>query len=278
MGSESAVIAGTVAMGFTKCAFILVAVLYLDRLGRRPLLLASTAGITASLACIAIAFSFLEHHGVEFPSSSSSSSSSSSTSAAFVVLFVCSYVAFFSIGIGPICWVLTAEIFPLRLRAQAMSLAVVINRLSSTLVSLTFLSLSSAISFTGTYLAFAAISLCSVAFVFALVPETKGRSLEEIAKFFSDEAGELPPPPPTPCPVHCSVEMMTDDELPLVDANGDVGNGDANGGGVAGNGGGVAGNGDVVVAGDGDADGDDDDDDEEGKVKLLSVPLSSDYR
>ena len=184
MASKSAIIGGTVAMGFTKCIFILVAVIYLDRLGRRPLLLMSAAGITVSLACIALAFSFIETKG---QTEMVSGGSSMPPLAVFIVFCVCCYVASFSIGMGPICWVLTTEIFPLRLRAQAMSMGVVINRLSSTIVSLTFLSISRAISFTGTYVLFTAISLCSVCFFFFFVPETKGKSLEEITKFFLSE-------------------------------------------------------------------------------------------
>lgn len=181
IASKSGVIAGTVAMGFTKCIFILVAVFYLDKAGRRPLLLVSTIGITLSLASLALCFAFIEG---EIGSNMETTSGTGGPLAVFIIIAVCFYVAFFSIGMGPICWVLTTEIFPLRLRAQAVSMGIVINRLSSSTVSLTFLSISRAMTFMGTYILFTVVSLCSVVFVFLCVPETKGKTLEEVAKFF----------------------------------------------------------------------------------------------
>lgn len=184
IASKSGVIAGTVAMGFTKCLFILVAIIYLDRVGRRPLLLASTIGITCSLVSIALAFFFIEGKGESSMVEASGAGGSVGLLAIFIIFAVCCYVAFFSIGMGPICWVLTTEIFPLRLRAQAMSMGIVINRLSSSIVSLTFLSMARAMTFTGTYCLFTGVSVCSVVFVFFCIPETKGKTLEEVSKFF----------------------------------------------------------------------------------------------
>ncbi|KAH7404616.1 hypothetical protein KP509_15G034400 [Ceratopteris richardii] len=180
--TNSGVIAGTVAMGFTKCIFILVSVLYLDRVGRRPLLLVSTIGITTCLAILALCFGFVKNVEPDIKAGHSVG-----VLAVMVIIAVCFYVAFFSIGMGPICWVLTTEIFPLRLRAQAMSLGIVINRLSSSTVSMTFLSMSRAFTFMGTYLIFTGISLCSVLFIFFCVPETKGKTLEEVGKFFYND-------------------------------------------------------------------------------------------
>lgn len=74
-------------------------------------------------------------------------------------------------GIGPICWVLSAEIFPLRLRAQAVALGTVVTRVTSGAVAMSFLS-------------FAAISALSVVFVHKFVPETSGKTLEQIETLF----------------------------------------------------------------------------------------------
>lgn len=71
----------------------------------------------------------------------------------------CLFMAAFSIGYGPVCWVLAAEIFPLRLRAKAMGLATFLNRIVSAAISLSFLSLQDAISSQGTFFLFAGISL-----------------------------------------------------------------------------------------------------------------------
>lgn len=104
------------------------------------------------------------------------------------IFAVCGNVAFFSIGMGPICWVLSSEVFPLRLRAQGSALGQVGGRVSSGLVSMSFLSMARAISVAGMFFVFAAISTISVLFVYFCVPETKGKTLEQIEMMF--ESGD----------------------------------------------------------------------------------------
>ncbi|KAJ1434563.1 Sugar/inositol transporter [Sesbania bispinosa] len=106
---------------------------------------------------------------------------------ALAIVFVCGNVAFFSVGLGPVCWILTSEIFPLRLRAQASALGAVGNRVCSGLVAMSFLSVSHAITVAGTFFLFAAISSLAIVFVYKLVPETKGKSLEQIELIFHNE-------------------------------------------------------------------------------------------
>ncbi|KAJ0017584.1 hypothetical protein Pint_10651 [Pistacia integerrima] len=103
------------------------------------------------------------------------------------ILSVCGNGAFFSVGIGPICCVLSSEIFLLRLRAQASALGAVGSGVSSGLIAMTFLSVSHAITVGGTFFVFSLISALSVAFVYKCVPETKGKSLEQIEKLFQNE-------------------------------------------------------------------------------------------
>ncbi|PPD73663.1 hypothetical protein GOBAR_DD29419 [Gossypium barbadense] len=100
------------------------------------------------------------------------------------ILFVCSNVAFFSVGIGPICWVVSSEIFPLRLRAQASGLGAVGSRVSNGVICMSFLTLSRAITVGGTFFLFSVISALSVVFVHTCVPKTKGKSLEQIEMLF----------------------------------------------------------------------------------------------
>lgn len=172
---KSNLLAATVAVGVTKTAFILVAILLIDKLGRKPLLYISTIGMTVCLFSLGVGLSVLGKGPIGI---------------AFAILSVCGNVAFFSVGIGPVCWVLTSEIFPLRLRAQASALGAVGNRVCSGLIAMSFLSVSDAISFGGTFFIFSAISALSVVFVYKLVPETKGKSLEQIELLFeTDEHG-----------------------------------------------------------------------------------------
>ncbi|KAA8515289.1 hypothetical protein F0562_018481 [Nyssa sinensis] len=178
--SNSELLAATVAVGFTKTIFILVAIFLIDRVGRKPLLYVSTIGMTTCLFSLGLTLSVLGDDSVGIK---------------LAILSVCGNVAFFSVGIGPVCWVLSSEIFPLRLRAQASALGAVGSRVSSGIIAMSFLSVSRAITVAGTFFVFAAISVLSVAFVFKCVPETKGKSLEHIEMLFQSErqwqGGEL---------------------------------------------------------------------------------------
>jgi sugar porter (SP) family MFS transporter len=174
INGNSKLLAATVAVGVAKTAFILVAILLIDKVGRKPLLYVSTIGMTICLSTLSLSLFFLK--GESFGIGLS-------------LFSVCANVAFFSVGIGPVCWVLTSEIFPLRLRAQASALGAVGNRICSGLIAMSFLSVSRAITVAGTFAIFATISALSVAFVYFLVPETKGKSLEEIEVLFESKHG-----------------------------------------------------------------------------------------
>ncbi|CAL9772614.1 unnamed protein product, partial [Musa acuminata subsp. burmannicoides] len=167
--SDSKLLAATVAVGIAKTTFILVAILLIDRVGRKPLLYVSTIGMTVCLFCLGLALSLLGNNLV-YPR----------VGILVAILSVCGNVAFFSVGIGPICWVLSSEIFPQRLRAQAVALGTVGNRVSSGLIAMSFLSMCRAITVAGTFFIFSAISAMSVIFINMYVPETKGKSLEQI--------------------------------------------------------------------------------------------------
>lgn len=171
---NSNLLAATVAVGVTKTSFILVALFLIDRKGRKPLLYVSTIGMTVCLFCIALILPLV---------------GTGTAGIAVAILAVCGDVAFFSVGIGPICWVMNSEIFPLRLRAQAVALGAVGNRLCSGVVSLSFLSVARAITIPGTFFVFFVFSALSVVFVHVYVPETKGKTLEQIeAMFHSKQA------------------------------------------------------------------------------------------
>ncbi|GAB2291245.1 Polyol transporter 5 [Dionaea muscipula] len=165
----------TVAVGFVKTMFILVATFFLDRVGRRPLLLSSVGGMVLSLVTLGTALTVIDHapHRVMW-------------AVVLAITTVLSYVAFFSIGMGPITWVYSSEIFPLRLRAQGCALAVAVNRVVSGIISMTFLSLSKAITTGGAFYLFAGIATVAWFFFFAFLPETQGRVLEQMGVLFAD--------------------------------------------------------------------------------------------
>lgn len=171
--SNNELLAATVAVGFTKTIFILIAIILIDKVGRKPLLYISTIGMTICLLSLSLSLTFLGNGKLGI---------------ALAILSVCGNVAFFSVGIGPVCWVLSSEIFPLRLRAQASALGAVGSRVSSGAIAMSFLSVSRAITVGGTFFVFSLISALSVAFVYKCVPETKGKSLEQIEMLFQDES------------------------------------------------------------------------------------------
>ncbi|XP_039173680.1 polyol transporter 5-like [Eucalyptus grandis] len=163
----------TIAVGFVKTIFILVSTFLLDRVGRRPLLLSSVGGMIVSLSTLAACLTIIgrSHTNLKW-------------AIAMCIASVLFFVAFFSIGLGPIAWVYSSEIFPLRLRAQGCAIGVAINRVASGVLVMTFLSLSKAITIGGAFFLYTGIVCASWVFFYVLMPETQGRTLEEIDQFF----------------------------------------------------------------------------------------------
>jgi len=93
-------------------------------------------------------------------------------------------VAAFAIGLGPCVWVLLSEIFPTRIRGRAMSIATLFLWGACTLLTMTFLTLSRALSPAGAFLIYALMCVITFLIVWRAVPETKGKSLEEIEKLW----------------------------------------------------------------------------------------------
>ena len=104
------------------------------------------------------------------------------------------YIACFAIGLGPVFWLMISEIFPQNLRSRGMSASTVVNWMSNFLISATFLSLVGAITRTGTFALYTLLGVIAVIFFAWRVPETKGRSLEDIQRSLTSEAGPVPEP------------------------------------------------------------------------------------
>ncbi|XP_039056939.1 probable polyol transporter 6 [Hibiscus syriacus] len=173
--TKSKLLLATVGVGLTKTLFILIATLFLDRFGRRRLLLTSTGGMILSLTGLGFALTMVEIKPDE----------KLLWALCLSIVFTYTYVAFFSIGLGPITWVYSSEIFPLKLRAQGASIGVAVNRLMNAVVSMSFISIYEAITIGGAFFIFAGVSVVAWWFFYFLLPETKGRTLEEIETLFS---------------------------------------------------------------------------------------------
>lgn len=160
--SAKSAIGANVAIGAINLVCTGFAMLLIDRWGRRSLLLTSAGGMAISLAILSLGLH------------------SSSISPVVVFGSVLLYVAFFAVGLGPGVWVYIAEIFPTSLRGRATSLAITALWTACLAVTLTFLSIVRALGASATFLLYAGVSLLTFFFVWKWVPETRGRSLEEI--------------------------------------------------------------------------------------------------
>jgi SP family arabinose:H+ symporter-like MFS transporter len=152
-------------IGLVNLVFTFVAMALVDKAGRRPLLLVGLSIQVLALGAVGLMF----HSGVQ----------GVGLLAAIVV-----FIAAFAMALGPIPWILCSEIFPTRVRGRAMSLATFVIWTSCYIVAQTFpmLNDSPKIGPAVTFWVYAGCSLLGLLFVIALVPETKGRSLEEIEK------------------------------------------------------------------------------------------------
>ncbi|XP_062200203.1 probable polyol transporter 6 [Phragmites australis] len=176
IATRNEVLAATIGVGVTKTVFIMTAILLVDRVGRRPLYLSSLAGIIASLACLGFGLTVIER---------SAQHQRPTWAVALAIATVFTFIASFSVGVGPITWAYSSEVYPLRLRAQSASVGVAINRVMNAAVSMTFVTLYKAVTIGGAFFLFAGLAVLAAAFFYFLCPETQGRPLEEIEEVFS---------------------------------------------------------------------------------------------
>ncbi|MDD4990925.1 MAG: D-xylose transporter XylE [Paludibacter sp.] len=150
----------TVIMGFINIVFTLVAIFTVDKFGRKPLLIIGSVGMAIGMFAIGL-LAYLQIIGVS------------------TLIFIVIYSASFMMSWGPICWVLISEIFPNTIRGKAIAIAVAAQWISNFIVSATFPSLE-AFSITFTYVLYGVMSVLSALFVWKMVPETKGKTLEDM--------------------------------------------------------------------------------------------------
>ncbi|XLR67599.1 hypothetical protein S83_018271 [Arachis hypogaea] len=158
---------GTIAMVAVQIPMTILGVLLMDKSGRRPLLLASASGTCFGCLLVALSFLLLDLHKWK------------DLSPILALAGVLVYTGSFSLGMGGIPWVIMSEIFPINVKGSAGSLVTLVSWLCSWIVSYAFNFLMSWTS-TGTFFIFCGICGFTVVFVAKLVPETKGRTLEEI--------------------------------------------------------------------------------------------------
>lgn len=158
---------GTIAYACVQVPITVVGAILMDKSGRRPLIMVSATG--TFLGCFLAGTSFfLKGQGLLLE-----------WAPVIAVAGVLIYISFFSIGMGAVPWVIMSEIFPIHVKGAAGSLTVLVNWLGAWAISYTYNFLMSWSAF-GTYFIYSGFSILAVLFVAILVPETKGKTLEEI--------------------------------------------------------------------------------------------------
>ncbi len=164
--SASASILAQSLVGGVNCVMTLVAIFFVDRLGRKPLLYAGITGMCVALAALAFSFAHPKLSGAL------------GTIALWSMMV---YVGCFAFSLGPIVWLLISEIFPLGVRGLGMSLSTLANWVGNFLVSQFFLTMIDRLGSPATFSLYALLCVVTIVFVKAMVPETKQELLERIS-------------------------------------------------------------------------------------------------
>jgi len=176
LGADSAM-GSAILIGFFNMFFTILAIWKIDRWGRKPLLIGGFIGLSIALFLIGALFSTTEN-----PSS-------------FLLIAFIFYIAVFAATIGPGVWVVLSEIYPTAIRGRAMSLGTLCLFLGSTFVTQTYPLFRESIGIGLTFILYGAVMLPAAWFVKKMVPETKGKTLEEIERHWA-----ATPPPAAPEP------------------------------------------------------------------------------
>mmetsp|Transcript_108876 Transcript_108876/g.213313 ORF Transcript_108876/g.213313 Transcript_108876/m.213313 type:complete len:519 (-) Transcript_108876:213-1769(-) len=166
-----------ILFGVCKLFTVYAASKYFDNpnCGRRPLLLFSGVGVFICMGIFALCFSF----------------PISDFSMVVVVITMFAYVITYSVGYGPGTWIVMLEVLPMQIRAKGLSVSMFVNRCMASLLSGTFLTLVQYMMYAGYFWFFSAITLGCVIYVYFLIPETQGRTLEKMAEVFGGGVASL---------------------------------------------------------------------------------------
>jgi sugar porter (SP) family MFS transporter len=175
---NSASLLANVGNGVINVGMTILAVWLLDRSGRRPLLLSGTTGMAVGLITVALTFLIggANLHGA---------------AAIIAIIGLLVYTGSFAVGLGPVFWLLISEIYPVKIRGAAMSVATIANWGANFIVTISFLTLLGTIGNAGTFFLFAGLTIIALVYFQRQVPETKNRSLQEIEKDLALPHGAL---------------------------------------------------------------------------------------
>ncbi|KPK86646.1 MAG: MFS transporter [Bacteroides sp. SM23_62_1] len=162
--SRNTALLQSVAVGFTNMVFTIIAMVMIDRYGRKKLLLLGSVGMTFFLGMVARSF-YIENFG-----------------GIALLIYLIGYIAFFAVSQGAVIWVFISEIFPNKVRAYGQSLGSFTHWIMAAIISLNFPLLSKLFGGGNSFMFFSAMMVLQFFFVMRFLPETKGKSLEKIQK------------------------------------------------------------------------------------------------
>jgi SP family xylose:H+ symportor-like MFS transporter len=181
-GTTDAAMLQTIVVGAVNLVFTVVAIVTVDRLGRKPLMIVGSLGMGICITAVGVA-AYTQNTGV------------------WILLFILGYIASFALSLGPVVWVLLSEIFPNQIRAKALAIAVFAQWLANFAVSQTFpMMLGNEYlneNFHGAFpfWLYGAMCVITIVFVWKYVPETKGRKLEEMEDLWRKKSDLIPQDP-----------------------------------------------------------------------------------
>ena len=173
-GLESNVISmlGSVGIGLVNFVVTLIAMLLVDKVGRKPLLILGTSGIVIALLYLGLV-SFLLNPGV--------------TQGYLTVIGFFVFIASFAIGPGVVVWLALSELMPTKIRGKGMAICLFANSLTPAILASVFLDLTKVIGYAGVFWMCGIFTLFYLLLAIFLLPETKNKSLEEIEQYFRDK-------------------------------------------------------------------------------------------
>jgi sugar porter (SP) family MFS transporter len=143
-------------------------VLLLDKVGRRKLYMIGISGMIPSLALLGACFYFKDALGASLP--------------VFAVLSIVCFIIFIAISLAPLGWLLISEVFPLEVRGVGMSIGSLSHWGFNAIISFTFLTLVNSVGIASTFWCYSAICILGLVWGYYYIPETKGKTLEDIEK------------------------------------------------------------------------------------------------
>jgi len=172
----------SVGVGLVKLLATLLSVWRVDQFGRRQLLFWGIGLMIVALALLSLAFAFRSctDHTKYLDECPEDEIQLPRSWAIATLIALGMYVSGYQIGFGPISWLMISEVFPLSVRGSAMSTAAMVNFGSNILMTSTQVSLMNLLSASGLFLCYLIFSFASILFVYIMVPETRGKTLEEI--------------------------------------------------------------------------------------------------